>query len=138
MESLFSESAHPDLFSRQDFLEQTSWPRRPRSNREAWDVSTGANLDTLRGHESGVWTVAFSADGKQLASGGLDQTVKLWDLERQRPNDALKKVEQPFAWSPDSTMLASAHTNWTAKIWDSATLKPHRILPGVSHVLAFS
>ena len=40
-----------------------------------WDLQTGVELNTLRGHESGVWTVAFSPDGRRLASGGLDGVV---------------------------------------------------------------
>jgi WD40 repeat protein len=35
---------------------------------------------TLEGHSKSVWSVAFTADGKTLASGGDDETVKLWDV----------------------------------------------------------
>ena len=33
----------------------------------------------LRGHTGPVWTVAFSADGKQVASGSSDRTIKIWE-----------------------------------------------------------
>ncbi|MUH00663.1 hypothetical protein F7734_53695 [Scytonema sp. UIC 10036] len=45
-----------------------------------WDVATGKELKTLKGHSRSVYSVAWSADGKQLASGSSDNTVILWDL----------------------------------------------------------
>jgi squalene-hopene/tetraprenyl-beta-curcumene cyclase len=47
-----------------------------------WDLVTGKELHTLRGHTGAVGSLAFSADGKTLASGGsrFDGKVKLWDV----------------------------------------------------------
>src|SRR5262245_12070959 len=44
-----------------------------------WDVATGKELHTLKGHDREVRSVAFSPDAKLLASGGRDMTIKLWN-----------------------------------------------------------
>jgi hypothetical protein len=46
-----------------------------------WDVSTGTLKTTLRGHSSGIYTMAFSPDGTRLLSGSKDDTIKLWDVK---------------------------------------------------------
>lgn len=45
-----------------------------------WDVSAGTRIAVLEGHEKGVTALAFSSDGRLLASGSYDETVKLWSL----------------------------------------------------------
>jgi WD40 repeat protein len=43
-----------------------------------WDVRTGKALAVLEDHTGNITTVAFSADGKSLATGGGDGTIRLW------------------------------------------------------------
>jgi WD40 repeat protein len=45
----------------------------------SWDVLTGEPTCTLQGHTTNVYTVAYSPDGRYLASGSGDSAVKIWD-----------------------------------------------------------
>ena len=47
-----------------------------------WDVESGKERTTLRGHSDRVWALALSKDGKLLASGGDDRSIKIWDTVR--------------------------------------------------------
>jgi WD40 repeat protein/tRNA A-37 threonylcarbamoyl transferase component Bud32 len=77
----------------------------------------------LRGHDGVVRGVAFSPDGRALASAGKDGTIKIWETVNYRLLNTLRGHADgvlAVAYSPDGRTLASASADRTIGIWDAA------------------
>ncbi len=89
-----------------------------------WDVAIGKNTATLKGHDGGVNSVAFSPDGEILASGSFDATIKLWDMSTGKQKATFKGDSvRSVAFSPDGKMLASGGEGGRSKLWDMPDAK---------------
>src|SRR5207244_3937708 len=86
-----------------------------------WDVAGKKVVRTLSGDNQAVMAVAFSPDGRLLASAGVDPRASLWEVatgrEVRRFNGHTGWV-QALAFSPDGRVLASGGRDTTAVLWD--------------------
>lgn len=101
--------------------------------REPPEPSDPELLHKLEGHREWVMSVAYSRDGKELASASKDSTVRFWNPESAEPiGDAIKNADhmRAVAYSPDGRWIATASHDFTIQLLEAATKAPQATLRG--------
>jgi WD40 repeat protein len=85
------------------------------------DFQTGDVVTLLRGHTNVVNSLAFSPDGRYLASGSSDNTVRIWDVAARKSLLVLQGHQDrvtAVAFSPDGQRLVSGSLDTTLRLWE--------------------
>jgi hypothetical protein len=88
-----------------------------------WQALLRRGHVTLKGHTLPVSSVAFSPNGKRLATASADKTVKVWDAETGQETLTLKghtNAVSSVAFSPDGKQIVSASWDRTLIVWDAS------------------
>ena len=98
-------------------------------------MKSGELRRALKGHTKAVLSVSWSPDGRTLASGSFDNTIRLWDVASGKLRRTLKEHQQAVrsvSWMLDGRALASGSDDTTVSLWDAASGKrnPRSIEPG--------
>ncbi|WP_406698339.1 WD40 repeat domain-containing protein [Singulisphaera sp. Ch08] len=107
---------------------------------QRFDLADGKRVLFPGGHDSWVFSFAFSADGATTFSGGGDGRITAWETAASTPQP-VRKIEAHQGWiralsvSPDGTLLASGGNDRMVRLWETATGKLVRELKGhMGHV----
>ena len=115
-----------------------------RQSIRLWKVTDGEPVArTFNGQVGDVWSLAFSANGRNLASGSRDSPVRIWSLDDRGVGEIVAERLHAddygnFCFSPDGRWMAGGCADNNVRVWEVATLKVRSVLRNAIYVGAFS
>jgi WD40 repeat protein len=109
-----------------------------------WDVRSGRQLRRFAGHHGTIWSLAFSPNGKTLATSSDDSVAKLWNVASGQELATLRGhglLVPSLAFSPDGVTLATGSWDMQVKLWPTTPQQYDETIKGDNHwirAIAFS
>ena len=111
-------------------------------NRSSLNRTTGSLLvNSLQSSQGHITALAWSPDGKLMASGGTNRTIKIWDASSWFQLHTLKNHQEMISaltWNPSGTQLLSASHDKTIKVWDIYSARQQMVLTHEAEVTRIS
>jgi serine/threonine protein kinase/WD40 repeat protein len=82
-----------------------------------WNTVNGEGVGSLNGHKQAIWSLAFSPDGRTLASSGGERIIRLWNISTRSELLMLKEPGSAFAdlsFTPDGRFLISSSPSFAS------------------------
>ena len=97
-----------------------------------WDVQTGTQLKSAEKWEGDFEYIEFSPDGRRIVTGGIWDSVSLWDVSKAELLNRMARGEpiNSVTYSPDGKAIASGSDDGTIRFWDVATGKLIKTITG--------
>jgi serine/threonine protein kinase/Tol biopolymer transport system component len=102
------------------------------------DSFVGRPYLTLTGHSNSILCAAFARDGRTLATGSYDNSIRVWDVVTGHTLKTLNghtNGAMTVAFSPDGASLVSGGGDWSVRVWDVATGATRLTLTGHTNVV---
>lgn len=101
-----------------------AWEKTPAGNKiQIWSIAASNKLFELPGHTNIITAMAFSRDGKQLASADCTGIVHIWDIESKQLIQTLqgpRKIIYSVLFSPDGQSIATTDNDTLTSLWNIA------------------
>jgi WD40 repeat protein len=95
-----------------------------------WDMKTGKELFQLKGHTSAIACLDWSGDNKQILTGGVDRSIRLWDSSNGKMLKTIPNAHDlhlhAVLFTPDGKKAVSCGYDRSIVVWDLATEKVHK------------
>ena len=88
---------------------------------QVWDIQTRTIRHTFSGHEQDIYSLDFARNGKHIASGSGDRTVRVWDMDSGREvlNLSIDDGVTTVAISPGGDHVAAGSLDKSVRVWDA-------------------